>query len=153
MSEDRLGIVGDLDTALSEAAGSIERLEAFDPPSYGLAAIAYVPWIKPHMRKLPAEALPKGAVLHLCIYAANRDAPARNGQHDGPGSLVLLQCRRQLPGRIIAGMKHAGSKNPVFLLDDLTSETDDLQLQSIAHGVISAMPALAPSQKLMPASG
>src|SRR6185295_13245467 len=36
-----------------------------------------------------------------------------------------------------------GRECTVFLLDDLTSETEDLQLQSIAHGVVS-LEQLAP---------
>src|SRR4029079_18603626 len=45
-----------------------------------------------------------------------------------------LRYRRQI---LALKQFFVGRDCTVFLLDDLTSETDDLQLQSIAHGVIS----------------
>jgi len=45
-----------------------------------------------------------------------------------------LRYRRQV---LALKQYFIGRESTVFLLDDLTSETEDLQLQSIAHGVIS----------------
>src|SRR4029079_2914660 len=45
-----------------------------------------------------------------------------------------LRYRRQI---LALKQFFIGRECTVFLLDDLTSETEDLQLQSIAHGVVS----------------
>src|SRR5437588_3007137 len=45
-----------------------------------------------------------------------------------------LRYRRQI---LALKQYFIGRECTVFLLDDLTSETEDLQLQSIAHGVVS----------------
>jgi oxygen-independent coproporphyrinogen III oxidase len=40
---------------------TMEQVLAIRPERVAVYSFAYVPWIKPHMKKLPAEALPKGA--------------------------------------------------------------------------------------------
>jgi circadian clock protein KaiC len=49
-------------------------------------------------------------------------------------SMSALRYRRQV---LALKQYFIGRECTVFLLDDLTSETEDLQLQSIAHGVVS----------------
>ncbi len=82
--------------------------------------------------------------MRKVLDAVARVAPARV-VFDSLSELRLLAQSSLRYRRQILALKQffTGRKTTVLLLDDLTSETTDLQLQSIAHGVIT-LEQLAP---------
>ena len=85
----------------------------------------------------PAE-VELGEVMRALLAEVERTQPARV-VFDSLSEVRLLAQHSLRYRREILALKQyfAGSKRTVLLLDDLTAEPDDGQLQSLAHGVIS----------------
>lgn len=84
----------------------------------------------------PAE-VELGEVMNALLAEVERVQPTRV-VFDSLSEVRLLAQHSLRYRREILALKHhfAGSKRTVLLLDDLTAEPDDGQLQSLAHGVL-----------------
>ena len=85
----------------------------------------------------PAE-VELGATTKTILDAVDRLKPTRVIIDSLSEMRLLAQNPLRYRRQVLALKQYfIGRECTVFLLDDLTSETDDLQLQSIAHGVVS----------------